>query len=162
MEVTDGVPGQGQTDDGNDGADDYGRHQLGDPLDTGKFDDHGDDNVDKTGHGRAENQAKISGLRGNGTCKRGAHRPNEGKGGAEEHGTLEAGEELVDQGTYAGTEEGGGGAHEGSALGHGAACVDDDGNHQRGRHDSQELLNGEDDDLSEFWLVLDAVDEFHA
>ena len=162
LEVADGVTCQGQTDDGDGGADDGGGHELGDPLDAHQFNDQGDQHVDETGHGGADDETHITGLGGCGTREGGAHGADEGEGGAQEHGALEAGEELVDQRADTRAQQSGGGAHLRGEGGHRAAGVDDDGHHQGGGHDGQELLDGEDDDLTGLRSVLDAVDEFHA
>ena len=161
LQITDGVTGQGQTDDGNGGANDHGGHQLFDPLNANELDDECDQHVDQTGDDGTDDQTQVTGLSGNGTGKGGAHGANEGEGGTQEYGALEAGEEQVDQSTNTGAEQGGGGAHSGSACGHIAAGIDDDGNHQGGGHDGQQLLDSKDDNLTEPRLVIGAVDEFH-
>ena len=161
LQVADGVTGQGQTDDGNGGTNDHGGHQLFDPVHANELDDESDQHVDQTGDDSTDDQTQVTGLSRNGTGKGGAHGADEGKGGAQEYGALEAGEEQVDQSTNTGAEQGGGGAHSGSACGHIAAGIDDDGNHQGGGHDGQQLLDSKDDNLTEPRLVIGAVDEFH-
>ena len=73
-EVAHGVAGQRQADDGDGRPDDDGRHELIDPADADGLDDDGDDDIDKAGKGRAEQQTRVAGLHGHRAGKRRGHR----------------------------------------------------------------------------------------
>ena len=60
--------------------------------------------------------------------------------------------ENINKGSYAGTEKSCRGAH---------VIADDNGNNKSSCHDSKKLLNCEDDERSEFNLVIYVVNEFH-
>ena len=152
-QIADGVACQRKTDDGNGGPDNDRRHQLVDPFDTGKFHDHGDHNIDKAGKECADQQSEVAELNArNRTGKRCQHGTDESERTAEEDGAAEFGEQQIDDGSHTGAEQRSGLLH----------AVADNGGHRDGRRqDRQQLLEGEDDQLPEFGLVVDTIGEFH-
>ncbi len=62
------------------------------------------------------------------------------------------GKQDVDKGSNAGTKQGGGGGH---------AIADNERNGDCCGHDSQNLLEAENNELREFGSVINLIDEFH-
>ena len=159
--VRNGRAGKVEADHDDHGAGDDGGEEAHDLLGTQHLEKEGQHQIQKTCDHHAAQcvgqlRLRIHALIG-GQGRHGGEAAQVGEGGAQEHGALEAGEELVDQSADTGAQQSGGGAHGGSALGHGAAGVDDDGNHQSGGHDGEHLLQCEDDQLGKFGFVLNAV-----
>ena len=150
--ITDGVAGQGQSDDGNGGSDDDGGHELTDPGDTGELDDGSDDHINQAGEKSAQYQAGIADRSGGGTAKSSEHGTEEGKAGTKEDRALKLGEEQVDNGTDAGAEKRG-------ALAHAVANDAGDGNGRS--QDRKQLLERKDDQLTELGFVIDLVNQIH-
>ena len=151
-QVADGVAGKRKADNSNSGSYDRSRHQLIDPLDANQLDHNGNYHVNKTGKHCANDQTSVTGGRRNSTAESCEHRTQESKRRTQINGAFELGKELIDQCTDTCTEESSGLAH---------AVTDNGGNRNGCRQNCQHLLERENQQLWEFRLVLDAVDEFH-
>ena len=160
LQILDGVAREGQTDDGDRGPDDDGGHEPVDPFHADEPDDERDHDIHQTGQRRAEDEAEIADGHAGRTGKRSGHGADEREGRAEEHGALFPGEEDVDERADAGAEQRGCGVH-GVRAGETRIAVDDERHNERCRHDGEQLLDGEDDQLAELRLVFYVVDEFH-
>ena len=165
--IADGITGKAQTDDGNRGADNDRGHQLIDPLDAADLHDGSDHDVHKARHSGTDDQAGKahvdSGLRGGSAGESGGHGGQEGEAGAEEHRALEPGEEQVNDGADAGAEQRSALAHHARSF---TECRDNrvigDRRHSDGRRqDGQQLLEGEDNQLSNLRPVVDFVNKIH-
>ena len=141
-----------KTDERNGGADYNGGHKSVDPVDARELYDNGENNVNKTRTDRTDDESEESELHGNAACESSEHGADEGEGGAEEYGASELREELVNERTCARAEE---------SRGCGHAVAYDSGNRDRCSHNSEELLESEHDDLTEFRPVINIVDKFH-
>ena len=150
--VTDGIPCEGKTDDGDRGADDDGGHQLIDPADSGSLDDQSDHDIDKAREHCADEQTGIADLNGGRAAESCEHGAEEREGRAEEHRAFELGEAEVDERADACAEQG-------CRLAH--AVADDGGNSDGRGENGEQLLQREYDQLAEFRLVLGLIDEFH-
>ena len=156
-EIAHGVARQGQADDGHRGPDDDGRHQLVDPLDAAELYNDGDDDIYKAGDQRADDKPGIAHGHGGGAAEGREHGAQEREGAAQEHGAGALGEQQIHDGADAGAEESRGGGH--IAAGN---AVDDRGHCDGRSHDRKQLLDGEQNDLTELGLVFDSVDQVHS
>ena len=151
-QVADGIAGKAQTDDCNRGSDDDGGHQFVDPLDTAELDNHGNDHIHETGDQSTDNQSCVADGDGCSPAEGGEHGTDECEGRTEKHRTGALGEEQINNGADTGAEEGRRGTH---------AISDNCRNCDCRRHNGQQLLQGEEDNLAEFRLVLDSIDKIH-
>lgn len=143
---------EGETDDGNCGADNACGHQLVDPLDTCYLNYDSDDYVDETCEYSTDDESEVSYLHGECTCECGHHGTDECKAGAEEHGASELSEEEVNEGTDACSEE--------------SCCLVHSVTYDSGYCDCcgkycEKLLESEDDYFAEIGSVFYSVNEFH-
>ena len=151
-QIADSVACEGESDDRDGRSDDDCRHDLIDPLDTDCFDDDCQDYIDKACEGCADDQACITGLRGDSASERCEHGSEESEGASEEDRAGKFREEQIDQCADACAEQS-------CCLAH--AVADDRRDSDRCRHDSKELLQCEQENLSEFRFVLNVVDQIH-
>ena len=156
VEIAHRVACQGQTNDRDRRANDDRRHQLIDPRHAPDLDDDGKQDIDDARHSRAENQPSVARLHGDSTGKGRKHRPDKGKRRAQEHWAAALGKKQIDDRANTRAEQ-----RRGSRHLRAAGVVDNSGHGDRRRHDRQQLLNGEQDDLSKPGLIFNIVDQVH-
>ena len=150
--IFDGSTGQRQADQSHGGSDDGCGHDLIDPVNTDQLDHDGDDHIHQASQGSTDDQTGKTGRCGDRAAESSRHGADEGEGRTQEHGALELGEKLIDDGTDTCAEEGCGLAH---------AVANDGGNDDGCRQDRQHLLEGEDQQLGKLGFVVNAVNKIH-
>ena len=150
VQVVHRAAAQAQADQGDGGADDHRRQELGHPGGAGLFNDQGDEHIHKASEQGANEDAQEAIRAGAG---QGA---DEGEGAAQEHGALLAGgDEDVEQRAHACAKQ------RGRLVQVQAGAVRQHGHQQGGGHDGQQLLEGVDKVLLEGRLLIDVIDQFH-
>ena len=151
-QIANSVACKAQTDDGNGGSDDDGRHELVDPLGAAELNDSCDDDIDKTRQHSADEDAEVAEYGG------GIHGAQERKGAAQEDGALALGEELVAQSTEAGAHKSCCDVHVEVDL---TVAVDENRYNEGRCHDGEHLLQCKDQHLTKLRAIFDIVDKFH-
>ena len=152
-EIADRVARERKSDDRDGRSDDDCRHDLVDPFDARELHDDRDNDIDETGEACADDQAEVTEFHGgNGARERGEHRAEERERASEEDRASELREEQVNERADACAEQR-------RRLAH---AVADDGRDRDGRrHDREQLLQCEEQHLTEFRFVLNVVDQIH-
>ena len=124
--------------------------KLIDPIYTRKFYNQCNCNIDQAGENSSKDNTKVAERSACRTCEGGGHGSDKCEGRSEEHGTAEFGEKLINKGTDAGTKESRRCSH---------SVSDDCGNGNGCCHDSEQLLDREDQQIAKLRLVVDVIDQ---
>ena len=143
---------KGKTNERNSGSDYNGGHKLVKPAGTNRFDDEGDDYIDKARKESAHNNSEEAEH----GC--GVHGRKESEGASEEHGAFASGEEKVYYGANACAEERRCGVHFKVYC---AVSVCQNRHNDGCGDDCKKLLKREDDKLAELRLIFNIVNKFH-